>query len=93
VPSKVENDIKVEMEVHAAVSEKTGNYSPRSVPTLCQIMDEHMGKLPVKPEAITMEISALEKDAHNLKVKRLLYDMQAFRIWKKKCRDSESVWI
>lgn len=82
-------DIKIEMEIQAAVNEKSSSFTVRDLPSLAAIMDEHINTRPIA-QTSQLEIQQVQATAFQLVQKQLEYDCQAFRAWMSKCRDAKS---
>eukprot|EP00973_Karenia_brevis_P039709 5481662-Karenia_brevis.AAC.1 len=81
----------VDMEVAAALAEKSDNFEPeKHITTMKKLLETHLfaGQQPVAPDPLKQE--AILVDQFNLDMKRVSYDEQAYSTWRKKCEDTDN---
>ena len=80
---------QIDMEVQAALLEKSETFSPSlHIPTLQKLIDANLFSNPVAPSDAVVE--ALEVDAFELLMRQLDYDVKVSDVWQKKCKNAHT---
>ena len=91
----IKGDPQLELELTSALADKDDKFLPRDMGTLRRIMEEHCGRTGVTLAAVTTagmldsQNAAIEKDTFDLMMKKMAYDVQAYKVWLGKLNNYE----